>query len=384
MNDIFCCVFCLIFAIILVNSCSLLPASRMIMLIVVLLLPVFCKAQKISGPIVLNDRQFLFSASEFYISDVVDERDDRSVVARLFPAGPINETTPKYTLNLKDGTPVAVRQFINRNLAMNKALRAIIIHIRKLQLDETLQAGGRVNGKLNVVFSFILRRGENDIQLIDYKAGSSYIRISGQQMDVAGMLSNAIQSGLIYFNTWINKEADTNIKLAKGVKLIFTDYTEQPEGDTIYYSAKRPIKWSDFQQRPPTSKFEAEVFPSFGYAEEVELVKGVINVHLSLKAYLPKSACWVKDGAQTAYNLNHEQRHFDIVKIVAIHFKKLLLKEKLTVENYDGPINVQYFDSFREMNDMQKQYDDETNHGINHYVQEQWNKKIDKELNGIK
>lgn len=354
------------------------------MLIVVLLLPVFCKAQKISGPIVLNDRQFLFSASEFYISDVVDERDDRSVVARLFPAGPINETTPKYTLNLKDGTPVAVRQFINRNLAMNKALRAIIIHIRKLQLDETLQAGGRVNGKLNVVFSFILRRGENDIQLIDYKAGSSYIRISGQQMDVAGMLSNAIQSGLIYFNTWINKEADTNIKLAKGVKLIFTDYTEQPEGDTIYYSAKRPIKWSDFQQRPPTSKFEAEVFPSFGYAEEVELVKGVINVHLSLKAYLPKSACWVKDGAQTAYNLNHEQRHFDIVKIVAIHFKKLLLKEKLTVENYDGPINVQYFDSFREMNDMQKQYDDETNHGINHYVQEQWNKKIDKELNGIK
>lgn len=380
MNDIFYCMCCLIFAIILINSCSLSPAKRMITLIAFLLFPVFCKAQKISGPIVLNDQQFLFSATEFHIADVVDERDDRSVIARLLPAGLINETTPKYTLDLKDGASLAIRQFTSRNLVTNKASRAIIIHIKKLQLDETLQAGGRVNGKLNVVFSFTLRRGENDIQLIGYKASSNYTRTSAQQMDVGGMLSNAIQSGLIYFNTWINKEADTNIKLVKGVKLVFTDYTEQPEGDTIYYSAKRPIKWSDFQQRPPASKFEAEVFPSFGYAEEVEIVKGIINVHLSLKAYLPKSACWVKEGAQTAYNLNHEQRHFDIVKIVAMHFKKQLLKEKLTVENYDGPINVQYFDSFKEMNDMQKQYDDETNHGINHYVQEQWDKKIDKEL----
>lgn len=357
---------------------------RMVMLMIILVHAMFCKAQKTNGPIVLNDQQFLFSATEFYIADVVDDRDDRSAVAWLLPATQVNGPASKYTLDLKDGASSSIKQFINKGLAVNKALRPITIHIKKLRLEETLQAGGRIDGKLGVVFSFVLRRNGNDVQLIDYKGGSNYVRTWGQQMDVVGLLGNVIQGGMVYFNTWINKQADTNIKLAKGVKLVFTEYTEQPEGDTIYYAANRPIKWTDFQQKPPTSKYEAQVFPSFGYDEEVKMVKGIINIHLSLKSYLPKSACWVKEGAQTAYNLNHEQRHFDIVKIVAMHFKQLLLKEKLTIENYDGPINVQFLDSFREMNDMEKRYDDETSHGIDHDAQEQWNKKIDKELGSIK
>ncbi|SEO50287.1 hypothetical protein SAMN05428947_102596 [Mucilaginibacter sp. OK283] len=355
-------------------------AGKRLKLLIILFFPLFCNAQKINGPIVLTAPQFLLPANEFYIAGVVDDRDDRGAVAWLLPAAQLTPATPKYRVDLVGGTLPAVKEYMGKSLPPDKILRPVIIHIKKLMVDETLQPGGKVEGKLSIVLSFWLKKDDDDLRLIDYRGGTNYTRGTGQQMDVGGLLGNSLRVGLLYFNSWIDKQAGGNIKLAKGVKLIFSDYAEQPEGDTIYYSAKRRLSWDDFQQRPLASKYEAEVFPSIAYGEHVEVVKGIINVHISLKPYLPKSACWVKDGGRTPYNLNHEQRHFDIVKLVMEHFKQHLLKEKLTVDNYDGPINVDYLDSFREMNDLQKQYDDETNHGLNVSVQEEWNKKIDKEL----
>ncbi|QEC75673.1 hypothetical protein [Mucilaginibacter ginsenosidivorax] len=322
----------------------------------------------------------MLPVSEFYVAGVVDERDDRSPVAWLLPATQATAATPRLSLDLQGGVSTAVKQYFDKSVPANKTLRPIIIHIKKIRVDEKLQPDGRVEGKAGIILSFWLKKDGEDIHLVDYRGGTGYTRSTGQQMDIGGLLSNSLQAGLAYFSTWINKQADSNIKLAKGVKLIFSDYTEKPEGDTIYYSAKRPLKWDDFQQKPPASKYEAEVFPSISYGEQAEVVKGIVCVRISLKPYLPKSACWVKNGARTPYSLNHEQRHFDIVKLVMEHFKQHLLKEKLTVDNYDGPINMQYLDSFREMNDMEKRYDDETNHGMNESVQEEWNKKIDREL----
>jgi hypothetical protein len=354
--------------------------NRRVYLMCILFLPMFCNAQKINGPIVLNNQQFLLSPKEFYVAGVVDDREDRSAVAWLLPATKINPATPTYTIDLKDGALSAIKQFISKSLTPDKASRPVIIHIKKFRVDEVLQPGGSINGKLNVNFSFMLKKTGDDVHLVDYNGALNYARNQGQQMDVGSLLSNTLQAGLVYFNSWMNKQADGNIKLAKGVKLIFDNYTEQPEGDTIYYSAKRPLTWADFQQKPPNSKYEAEVFPSFGYNERVEIIKGIVNVHLSLKAYLPKSASWVKSDARNDYSLNHEQRHFDIVKLVAEHFKQALLKEKFTVDNYDGPINVQYLDSFSEMNQLQEKYDGDTAHGTRSGAQSEWNVRIDKEL----
>ncbi len=70
----------------------------------------------------------------------------------------------------------------------------------------------------------------------------------------------------------------------------------------------------------------------------------------------------------------------DIVKIVGEHFKQKISTLKLPVSNCDGPINFEFYESFREMNHLQDQYDDETQHGINTVQQERWNKRIDQDL----
>ncbi|RYE23778.1 MAG: DUF922 domain-containing protein, partial [Sphingobacteriaceae bacterium] len=88
-------------------------------------------------------------------------------------------------------------------------------------------------------------------------------------------------------------------------------------------------------------------------------------------------------GYHNDYTLNHEQRHFDLVKIAAKHFEQKLREATLPVTNYDGVLNVQFYESFREMNRLQKQYDAETEHGLNLVQQEIWNKRIDLDLNAL-
>jgi hypothetical protein len=350
------------------------------LVVIVLLLPQFSKAQKIVAPIILNNEQLPVLPKEFYVATVTDERDDRSAVAWLLPITEATSITSLYKADFKYGAQTAVKQFVNYAIPPDKALRPVIVRIKKLKLAENLLAGGRVEGKMEVALSFDLKRAYDNVHLIDYRTSSIYNRTIGQQYDVEPLLRHTLEAGLIYFNTWINREADTNIKLAKGVKLIFTDYSEQPEGDTIYYSAKRPLRWEDFKAAPIGGKYEASVLPSIGYNERVEIVNGIVNIHLAIKTYLPKSASWVRSGSSSDYSLNHEQRHFDIVKIIAERFKQKLMSEKLPVDNYDGYINVDYLEAFREMNMMQDQYDNETGHGTNSYTQQQWNEKIDKEL----
>ena len=340
-------------------------------------------AQKLENPVILKNEQLPVTTKEFYVAGVVDDRTDRSAVAWLWSIGP--GIPAKYTVDLKGGALAAIKQFVNVALPPNKTLRPVIIHIQKLRLDETPLSLDHVEGKLKVSLSFYLQKDDQNIRLSDYNGSAGYNRHVNQQIDIEPVFRHALEYGLTYFNTWINSEAATNIKLARGVQISFTDYTEQPEGDTIYYSFKRPLTWDDFKARPLiNSRFGAEILPSIGYSEDIDVSKGIVNVHMNTKAFVPKSASWVKADSKNAYSLNHEQRHFDIVKIILERFKQKLRAEKYTVDNYDGPINVQYLESFHEMNVMQEQYDTETAHGMNIAAQEEWNRKIDKELAGVR
>ena len=147
-----------------------------------------------------------------------------------------------------------------------------------------------------------------------------------------------------------------------------------------YYTADRPLTWDDFKDRPRDNHFEAEILPSIGYIEQTEVKKGVIYVTMAMKVNVAKSDCWVQGGGKDDYILNHEQRHFDIEKIVGEHFKQKILAMELPVDNYNGPINVEYLETLREATRMQKQYDAETRHGQDKQAQAEWNEKIDKEL----
>jgi hypothetical protein len=332
----------------------------------------------------LQNQRLTIAPKEFYIIRVDDERADKTIIGRLLPAkNTAGKPDEMLKVDLKGGAAAAIKGFIDNGFTADKTLRPIIIKITTFSVVESPAANARADGRISLAITFGYERDEDFIKLGDYSTASTYQRNTGPAQQVEPLLRNAIANTLIYLNNWMNKQADTNIKLAKGVRINFTDHQESPEGDTIYYDINRPLRWDDFQLKPQNSKYAAEVFASLGYNEAVKLENGIINITLDIKVYLPKSACWARYEAMTSNSLLHEQHHFDIVKIVSEHFKKQILAEKLTPGNYDGPINMAYFDALREINTLQKQYDTETAHSTNTYQQQQWNARIDRELQAL-
>lgn len=343
----------------------------------------FKPAPQSPGEIVLHDERLSLTPKEFYIANVIDERENRSAIAWLVPAATAGKTKPALmAVDLRGGGFAAIKHFIKQGLTEDHNLRPVIIRLKKCEVSESALAGGQADGRISVAMSFNIA-GDDDadeVHLTDYSGNTVYRRTPGPAQDVEPALRHALESGLLYLNTWMDQQAGVNIKLAKKVKIAFADYTEKPEGDTIYYSVKRPLTWHDFQSKIGSSRYDAQVFPTFGYDERVEVTGATAHVKLLLKVSLPKSACWVKDGSRNDYTLNHEQLHFDIAKIAAEHFKQKINAEKLTVANFDGIINSAYLDSYREMNDLQKDYDHETRHGADATAQQRWNDRVNREL----
>ena len=337
------------------------------------------KSQNQRGVIVLNLEKMKFLPKEFYIEKINDYRENKDAVAYIFPLFNKNSKIPNLiAFDLSNGCFNAVKDFIEKATPKNKEYHPLEIQLKKFILLENITNDGKIKGDCYLSFSFNLLTDYGESKyLSDFTATSSYYRGSKNRISVEPILRQMLENGLNYINTWMTTQAASNILLAKKTEIKFTDYFDKVEGDTIYYASNRPLKWDDFQSKTESSKYAAMVFPSFGYNERVLLNNGIINVVLAMKIFVPKSACWVKNGAGTSYALNHEQRHFDIAKIVAERFKQNLTAVLLPVNNYDGVINVQYFDSLRELSKLEKQYDDETAHGVNAEEQHLWDTKID-------
>jgi hypothetical protein len=335
----------------------------------------------VQDPIVLQIEQLNFTPTEFFIAGLVDERKDRSAVAWLIPPGTAN--AKPNAIDLQGGGKSAIEAFVLKSLPRDTNLRPVIVRLKEARVVEKPGPRGTVEGELSLQLGFDLKGEEAPVHLVDYKGGMRYKRSLNQTNVVEPGLRRSLGNALEYLHQWMEREASTNVKLAKGVKVIFSDYVDNADNDTVYYTRDRPLVWDDFQAKPKPGPYAASIFPSFSWEGRSEVVDGVVHFHIRTKIYMLKSSSWVRQGAANAYGLNHEQRHFDIVKIVVERFKQKMLSMELSPEDYDSMMGYYYLETFREMNQMQEAYDKETQHGINKNSQEKWNQRIDQELNGI-
>lgn len=338
------------------------------------------RASGASGQIVLENAPLGLKPAQFHISRVYDDRESRGPLAKLLVSGQNGKFISRQ-MDLQGGIATEVGRYLNKNLPRNERLTAVAMGIRNLEVNETQLANGSIEGRVKLVASYGLPKSHGIESLVTTQHAIRYVRPARTDAPVETHIRNLLKSSLAYFNNWINSQAATDPRLARNVKFTFSDYSEKTEGDTIYYSPKRKLRWDDFQSRNMYSyKYQALVMPGLGYDHHAKIVNGTVHVHISMKAYLPKSAAWSRATGRDSYTLNHEQRHFDIVKIIAEQFKEKVTSAGLQPDTYDAFLNMQYLDSFRDMHAMQKAYDKETSHGLNRSAQAAWDDKIDKLL----
>ncbi len=322
-----------------------------------------------------------FSAKEYYIATVTDQRLEKGAVARL--ALVLNQ--PVQAVDLDGGISASILQFTNKSLNQKKSQRPIAMRIRQCRVSETA-VGNRVTGQFSFSVAFELL-GKDDFgaetatRLTEYRSSANYTRPLSQTTVIEPTIRQAIVASLRSLNTYMSREMGRNEKLATSLQVNFTDDTRITDDDTVHYNPERKLTWDDFKASPrPGSHYSAEVFTSFSYEGGSTVKDGVINVNLAVKAYMLKKSSWGRADARNSYALNHEQRHFDITKIITERFKRKIQPDSLTLEDYNSIIQYQFIESFREMNRMQELYDSETRHSIDQAAQERWNQRIDDEL----
>ncbi|WP_222852035.1 DUF922 domain-containing protein [Cyclobacterium plantarum] len=351
--------------------------------LVFVLIPVFAFpfSQNID-PISLRVYSQVFVPKEFHIKGVIDDRTDRSPVA--FLVRNISSGSQLEIVDLEGGAIPAVENYVFGALPRDQNLRPVKIRIRDLKIIEELAdaRSGLVEGEVYLDFSFELERGDELVHLLDFQGGVSYKRGVRQVSVIEPVLRKSINNSLKYFNDWIEKESTEDIKLARDVKVKIRDYREDHQDDTVFYNPQRPLSWKDFTGRPRFGNYAASIFASIAYEGNSWIEEGEVIVDIVFKTFMLKSSSWVK-GTNNSYGLNHEQRHFDIAKIVMERLKEKVEKLDLQPHNYDRKVSFHYLDAFREMNQMQEQYDRETAHGMNAKAQARWDKFIDEELSGF-
>lgn len=336
-------------------------------------------------PIVLKAEPLPITPKEFYVAGVLDERQNKKAVAYLYPAQAGTVSAKAVPVDLKGGTQTALLHYLQKALPHNTSLRPVILRLKEYNVTEKAPAKGRVEGTVVAHVVFGLQRNGETIPLVEHKGGIKYNRPATQHDVVEPALRQVLAESLRYFNTWMNQEANRNELLAKSIRVNFVDHVKDAKDDTVFYTLSRPLIWNDFLASPTKeSRYAAAVYPGFAYEGNNEVKDGVLHLNLTMKVFMVKSASWAKAAARDAYTLNHEQRHFDIVKLVAERYKQKLHPDSLTLADYNSIMQYKYIESYREMNRLQEQYDKETGHGTDSAAQLRWNKKIDEELRVLK
>ena len=260
----------------------------------------------------------------------------------------------------------------------------VIIKINEFRFVEYLRNDGKVEGRFRTVLNIETTRDGTTLPLTKYTADLRYVRSLSQTKQLSGIVRSALQNATIYISEWISENRDKSPALVKGLKFVFKDHIEQAaDSDTVFYSPDRLLTWADFTGKPRGGRLGAAIYASFAYEGRSRWENGYLVVELTFRTFMLKSMSWVSPTVAVAgdYSLLHEQRHFDVVKLVVERFKQqILIDDDMTIEDYNSRIQYLYLDAYRDMNRRQERYDDDTRHGLVQSEQYRWNQKIIDEL----
>jgi hypothetical protein len=314
--------------------------------------------------------------SDFDIVEVLDARNQKLGLGRIYTAN--NQTAES---KIAGGMTQGIKRYFNNSINKSTNPRPIQVRIQELNLSEKRENTTVVSGELKLKLAFYIKGTFDPVHLVEYQTGMNYRRSVNRTDLVEQVLDQALRKSLQFFNDWLIEHSSTHHRLAKQVRIELRESSRKSDRDTVFYDPSRPVRWADFRDKPNSgSRFNAVIFTSLALEGSPFVSDGTIIMPLEVKVYMLPSSSWVK--SQSDYSLNHEQRHFDVTRIVGNRLKSTLLGLDVNPDNYDALVNDAFFDAFREMNRLQEIYDSQTQHGLDKAAQAHWNEMIDEALKG--
>lgn len=330
-------------------------------------------AQKL---LILSPEKVTFSPS-FSIINVTDARIQRENIGQIFISA-----TQKEPIGFKGGTEPVIKKFLLQSLPSKENQLLLRYRILDLKITESKLSNGNISGQVQLKVAFDRIGKKDTISLTESITSTSFLRSDVQMphSKYESILVSLLIKSLEYFDKWLTLNGSKHEALIKGVKIVFLPETDVNDNDTVYYHTRK-ISWDDFRGKPTNKSFGAAIFANFAYGASFQVIDGYIVAKISAKTYMVRGMSWVLPTSQNDYSLAHEQLHFDIARVVTERFKKKIatMQADLIID-LNSMIQYEYLESYREMNQLQKQYDTETNHSLSFQIQAIWAAKVKKWL----
>jgi hypothetical protein len=314
----------------------------------------------------------------FELSEVLNFQSDLTLIGKVYTTN-----NQLYKAKIKNGLTEGIKTFYHNSIKKSDSDRPILLRVLEFKIEEKQQGSKVATGELKIKFSYFLKTSFEPVHLVDYEAGISYKRSIHRTDLVDQILNRGLKNSLVFMNEWINDQANFNKNLAKTVRLEIIEKKVKIDPDTVFYDQNRMLRWDDFRERPSKpSSFNAAIFTSIAIEGSPFMKEGGVIFPIEVKVYMLPESSWVKAQGKNEYSLNHEQKHFDLTRVVGNRLINKLKSLEVTPENYEAEVNEAFFDSYREMNKLQEIYDARTSHGLDKDAQSRWNEIIDQALKG--
>ncbi|MBN7812375.1 hypothetical protein J0A68_15590 [Algoriphagus sp. H41] len=316
--------------------------------------------------------------TEYRYREVLDHRIDKGPIGEVY-----ERAGQKLPVVIAGDLQESARDFFRGNTQLgDSATKEIQVRVFDLVLKENYNPETKLyEGELELALGFFVIGSFDPVHLLDYAGAIQYQRSGFRMNRVEEVLNRLFYNSMVYFDTWIKGQSLSNRALAKSFRLHIVEPELVSTADKVYYQPDRPLVWEDFRARPnPGSRNNATIFTSFSLQGVSLMDSGSVVQTMEISVYMLPHQSWVK--TPSAYGLNHEQRHFDLVRIVADRLIHRLENMDLSLDFYQAQINEAYLDAYREMNRLQELYEKGVNHGLDQEGQARWNEWIDEALAG--
>ncbi len=171
------------------------------------------------------------------------------------------------------------------------------------------------------------------------------------------------------------------VQALMAASLVFSSYkaveTTATADVKLYWDELNSLSWEHFKPVVERSNNDAAMS---SIAIESRSVIDKTGAFIRVRAVFDPQKSWVKNDCKTAYILNHEQMHYNIVEIFARKLRKAIATSTFKQATFKDDYN-RLFDRLADEHEAyQERYDEETNHSIYKEDQEAWNTKIQAEL----
>ena len=152
-------------------------------------------------------------------------------------------------------------------------------------------------------------------------------------------------------------------------------FSKAQDEDFVEWSPAKRLTWDDYLAKPSSSS-DAAAITSTALGLEYHVRNNALTYKITCK--FSKTRSWGK--YKTDYILEHEQGHFDITEIFARKLENALREYDFNPKKFKSDLDQIYREIMGKKEELQNQYDVETDYSRNKEKQAEWLKKIQREL----